>query len=343
VSASSQPTGGELLASGLQGSIGGAIGPDGALYVPEGATGEITRIDPDTGSKSTFASGLPPAPFGGAIDVAFVGDTAYALVSLVEVSGIYRLDDGGDFTVIADLGAFSMANLPPYPVDALIGLQYALEPIDGGFLVSDGHHNRILRVTLDGEVSEFISFGNVVPTGLAVSGDTVYLSEIGPIPHVPADGKVVSLDLDDPRSSDVASGVSLVVDVEFGPGGDLFALSQGDSPGQVPPASPAAPDSGKLLRVNDDGTFSVLVDGLDLSTTLEFIGDTALIVTLNGEVWKVEGVSSLTGGGGGTVVTPPSAGDGGLAGTSATLLTLVVVAGAALAAAALSGRRSSLR
>ena len=39
-SALAEPTGGELLASGLEGSIGGAIGPDGALYVPEGVAGE---------------------------------------------------------------------------------------------------------------------------------------------------------------------------------------------------------------------------------------------------------------------------------------------------------------
>src|SRR5690242_8855588 len=39
-----------LLASGLQGSIGSAIGPDGALYVPEGIAGTVTRIDLETGA-----------------------------------------------------------------------------------------------------------------------------------------------------------------------------------------------------------------------------------------------------------------------------------------------------
>lgn len=337
------PTAGELLASGLQGSIGGAIGPDGALYVPEGATGEITRIDPATGAKSTFAGGLPPAPFGGAIDVAFIGSTAYALVTLVDVSGIYRMDDADSFTVIADLGAFSSSHLPPYPVDVPTGVQFALEPIDGGFLVSDGHHNRILQVTLGGEITELISFGNVVPTGLAVSGDTVYMTEIGAIPHVPADGKVISFELNAPRTENVASGVSMVVDVEFGPGGDLYALSQGDSPGEVAPASPAAPTSGKLLRVNNDGTFTVLVDALDLPTTLEFAGDTALIVTLNGEVWRISDVTALQPGTGVTV-SPPSAGDGGLADDRASsLTTLVAIAGVALGATALAWRRRFAR
>ena len=69
-----QPIKAELLASGLAGSIGGTIGPDGALYVPQFALGEITRIDPKTGAMTTFASGFPlpdiPGVPGGVFDVA---------------------------------------------------------------------------------------------------------------------------------------------------------------------------------------------------------------------------------------------------------------------------------
>jgi hypothetical protein len=39
----SQPTEVRLLSSGLMGTIGSTIGPDGALYVAEGALGRITR------------------------------------------------------------------------------------------------------------------------------------------------------------------------------------------------------------------------------------------------------------------------------------------------------------
>jgi hypothetical protein len=48
----------------------------------------------------------------------------------------------------------------------------------------------VLRVTLDGEVSEFLAFDNTVATGLAVSGNAIYMAEAGPVPHLPADGKV---------------------------------------------------------------------------------------------------------------------------------------------------------
>jgi hypothetical protein len=81
------------------------------------------------------------------MDVAFFGQTTYVLVTHVGpdvggsgIVGIYRMDGPDSFTVIAD-----------------------------------GHHNRVLHVILDGEVTEFATFGNIVPTGLAVSGNTVYI------------------------------------------------------------------------------------------------------------------------------------------------------------------------
>jgi hypothetical protein len=88
----------------------------------------------------------------------------------------------------------------------------------------------------------------------------------------------------------VASGAPLLVDVEFGPGHRLYALSQGDFPEGDPPGSPALPNTGALVQVNKDGTFTVIADGLDRPTSLEFIGDTAYIVSLAGEVWKIEDV-----------------------------------------------------
>ena len=167
-----------LLADGLQGSVGATIGPDGALYVPEAELGRITRIDPTTGNATTFASGLPPQviPLGGAIDVAFVGTTLYVLVTVVgpdvggnSVVGIYRLNGSGTFTVFADLGTWSIDHPPATAFDLPDGVQFALQPVADGFLVSDGHHNRVLHVSSTGEITQRIQFPNIVPTGLAVT------------------------------------------------------------------------------------------------------------------------------------------------------------------------------
>ena len=58
--------------------------------------------------------------------------------------------------------------------------------------------------------------------------------------------------------------------------------------------TPSLPNTGALLKVNSDGTFTVLLDGLNQPTSLEFIGHTAFVVTLTGEVWRID-----------DIVTPP--------------------------------------
>ena len=314
----------ELLVKGLEGGSGSTLGPGGALYVTEAAAGRISRVDPLTGEIATFASGLPKPPeypFGGAVNVAFIGTTAYALVTLVgsdvggsDIVGIYRVDGPDKFTVVADIGKFSEDNPPNTDFFVPTGVQYSLEPYRGGFLVTDGHHNRVLRVTLDGEVTELIAFDNIVSTGLAVSDDTVYVSEAGPVPHLPQNGKVVSFELKLPHCGinarpahgssktkkgcpvkKVASGAPLLVDVEFGRGHRLYALSQGEGSPGAPEGSPAVPNTGALVEVKGDGTFTVVTDGLDRPTSLEFIGDTAYVVTITGEIWRIDGVSGPRG------------------------------------------------
>jgi hypothetical protein len=288
-----------LLATGLQQTIGSTVGPDGALYIPEGALGRISRVDPRTGAVTTFASGLPKALLyvGGPIDVAFIDDTAYVLVTLVgpdlggnDTVGIYRVDGPDQFTVIADIGSWAAANPPNTEWFVPTGVQFALEPYQGGFLVTDGHHNRVIGVTLDGDVFEVEAFDNIVPTGLATWGTTVYMSEAGPVPHNPEDGKVIAFG---PKLDPVVvtSGAPLMVGVQFGPGRALYALSQGVWSGIPIPASPAAPNTGSILRVNDDGSLTTIIDHLDRPGSMQFIGNSAFVITLTGEVWRIDGVT----------------------------------------------------
>jgi hypothetical protein len=286
------------LVTGLQRARGSAVGPGGALFVTEAAAGRIARVDPKNGTVTTFASGLPisGSPAGGVVDVAFLGRTAYALVTLVSADvgghnadGIYRVDGPNQFTLVADIGAYSVAH-PPRPgffYAVKTGVQYAIQPFRGGFLVTDGHLNRVLWVTRDGEISELIGFGNIVPTGLDVRGGRVYMAEAGPVPHLPQDGKVVAFRPGSPTATQIAAGAPLLVDVEFGRGGALYVLSQGIGSGG-PPATPATPNTGSLLRVNRDGTMTVVIGALDRPTSVKFIGNTAYIATLAGEIWTIE-------------------------------------------------------
>jgi sugar lactone lactonase YvrE len=298
---SGDPTAHRLVA-GLQGGSGSTVGPDRALYVTESAAGRVTRVDPRTGATTTYASGLPRriVGFGGPVDVAFLGRTAYVLVTLVgpdvggsDVVGIYRVDGPDSFTVVADIGAFSIANPPATSATSPFvpsGVQYALQAYRGGFLVTDGNHNRVLRVTRDGQVTVLRAFGNIVPTGLEVRGRTIYLAQAGPVPHVPEDGKVVAFRPKSTTVREVASGSPLLVDVEFGHGHRLYALSQGNFQPGNPEGSPALPNTGALVKASRDGTFTVVIDRLNQPTSLEFIGKTAYVVTRGGEIWKIKGV-----------------------------------------------------
>jgi hypothetical protein len=117
------------------------------------------------------------------------------------------------------------------------------------------------------------------------------MAEAGPVPHQPEAGKVVSFGPNSPTTTDVASGAPLLVDVEFGPHHRLYALSQGHfTPGGAE-GSPADPNTGALERVNRDGTMTLIRTGLNQPTSLEFIGDTAYVTTLTGEVLEIDCVS----------------------------------------------------
>jgi hypothetical protein len=292
--------------TGVCGS-GSTIGPDGALYVTEPRAGRIRRVDPISGAVTTFAQGLPQSieavGGGGAVDVAFLGHTAYAIVTGVEqelggqpgaIDGLYRVNRDGSLSVIADIGAWSIAHPPQTPFDLNTGFLYAMQPYHEGFLVTDGHHNRVLRVRLNGDIREVLTLGNVVPTGLERSGHKVYFSEAGPVPHVPETGKALALNVRTHQVTQLASGARLAVDVELGPKHTLYVLSQGVWEWPNIPANaglPASPNTGKLFRVGRNGNVIPVVEGLDRPTSVEFIKNTAFVVTLTGKVIRVDNVS----------------------------------------------------
>ena len=115
----------KLLVTGLEELQGSTVGPGNALYVTAPLEGSIWRVNPKTGDFTLFTTGLPkrnPDPYfigAGVVDVAFRGSTAYALVTGVapdlnghDIVGIYRVDGGNHFTIIADIGAWSVAHPP---------------------------------------------------------------------------------------------------------------------------------------------------------------------------------------------------------------------------------------
>ncbi len=64
----------------------------------------------------------------------------------------------------------------------------------------------------------------------------------------------------------------------------LYTLSQGEFPAGGQPGDPAIPGTGELLRVTSHGSMTPVAGGLDDPTSVQVIGHTAYVVTLNGEI-----------------------------------------------------------
>lgn len=297
---------------------GSTVGPDGALYLTDSTNGRIQRIDPRRGTVSVYADGLPlqieGVIGGGVAEIAFRGRMAYVLVTGVSefwtelvdspnppaAEGIYRLDSVGSgstrATLIADIYTWSEQNEPKSETEYFIpgGYTYAMEPYGRGFLVTDGHHNRVLRVGLNGRISEYLDVeANIVPTGLERVGPVVLIGQAGPVPHTAETGRVVVSWGTDGPIAPLASGAPLLVDVEMGPRYRLYGLAQGDWPygdQEGKEGFPASENTGQLMVADRRDQFQTVVSGLDRPTTFEFIGDTAYVMTISGKVLRTTGL-----------------------------------------------------
>jgi hypothetical protein len=113
-----------VVVSGLDGGSGSAVGPDGALYVPEPVSGEVSRIDPESGAATVVASCLPSAGPGGrrrrrhGRRVPRVDDVRPHLDGQrgrrgSAVTGIFRVEDEDTCEVVADIGAWTSRTRRP--------------------------------------------------------------------------------------------------------------------------------------------------------------------------------------------------------------------------------------
>lgn len=301
-----------------------SIEVDGAEHLI-GNTGRISMIDVETGERTTVADDLP-SDFGtatmdsvGPADVAFIGDQLYYLQTHGgeaygfpdNPTGVYRVNDDGSTELVADIGEFNFDNpvsdIGPGGGQADIepgGNPYAMAVRGGSFYVTDGNQNQLMKVDTDGTITRIAEFtGHPVTTGIALSGSgPAYVANLGTFPFAPEDGTIYSVGIPSGSTTEFASGISSMTDVEFGPGGVLYALNFGDQAAAAG-GPPWDPFTGKLIRVSEDGTMVPVVSGFTFTTSVVFAGDTAYIANhglsipdvFEGEIWKVEGVSLLSG------------------------------------------------
>jgi hypothetical protein len=329
------PTSGSQLVGDLINPRGLKIGPDGMIYVAEagtggdivasaggtsGFTGRISKVDPTTGARTTVADKLPSnaTPEGdtvGPADIAFIGNQLYYVQTHGgdaygfpdNPTGVYKVNSDGTVTLVGNIGAFNIAT----PVtDITSGAQqdievggnpYSMIVRDGAFYVVDGNQNQIEKVTTAGAVTRFAEFpGHPVTTGITYKGSgPFFVTTLGQFPFLPSAGQVLQVGYPTGSVTKVTDGVSSLTDIEYGPGGQLYAVNFADNATDPNAPAPWIPFTGKLMKVNADGTFTPLVTGFTATTQVIFNGDTAYISNNGvnfvgaGEIWQVPNVSAL--------------------------------------------------
>jgi hypothetical protein len=268
-----------------------------------GFTSRISRID-RFGHRTTLVDGLPSSAtspavgsfVSGVADVKFFSGYLYALEagagcshglvgthnSLLRVNPIT-----GHTTEVANLSAFQMANhvANPEPADfEPDGTWYSMVPYAGAIYALEPNHGEVDRISpYTGSISRLsdvsATYGHIVPTSISEHGGSLYFGNLGHFPVVPGSSNIYKLDLRG-HLSVAASGLSTVLGTAWDQCGRLYALESMTNAGF--PIPPIEGNSGKVVRVNHDGSLTTVVGGLDFPSAMAFAPNGDLYISDDG-------------------------------------------------------------
>lgn len=301
-----------VVVSGLTNPRGFVWGPDGTLYLTQAGHGGDTRIPVVEGftvqlglssSVATVADGcVTPVVQGlvsamweepdwvwGAMDLAFLDDQLYVLISgagptwlsPTSRSGVFTINDDGTMTLVADITTWLPEHPPafvPWDYNA-DGSLFDLEATDDALLLTEAVGGQIIKVTPAGEISLVadLSEGHPVPTGMTVDADgNAFVAYQTAVPFVDGTAKVVKV-TPDGTVSDAWTGLTRLSDVEIGPDGMLYAAEL--STGNTDTEPFAHPNTGRIVRQSGPDSTEVIAEGLDFPVGLGFGPDGALYVS----------------------------------------------------------------
>jgi len=266
-----------------------------------GETGAITRVDP-TGISAPVrvVTGLPslaaPPGFGatGPVDISFLGNgSAQVILGLGTVvaaraglgpkSGllghVLKLNAAGGWKVGGDLAAFEAANDPvPGSNDSN---PYGLAALPSRQVVTDAGGNTLLEVRTNGSIRTLATFPatltpappflglppgtmipmQAVPTCVTQGPDGwLYVGQLTGFPFPVGAANVFRVPPGGGTPEVFASGFTNIIDLGFDASGTLYVLQIGN--GFAGAGGPPLLPPGKLIRVNSDGSQTVIYDAL---------------------------------------------------------------------------------
>lgn len=267
-----------------------------------GKTASISKVATD-GTVTKVAEGLPSAQTtaetGGDIlgvaDVTFLNGELYAVLAgggcshgnADQPNAVLKIGADGKVTQVADVSAFVQANPVAKPNKADFEpdeTTYSIIESGGMLYIVNPNHGTLDKVDpATGTITRIADFskeyGHNVPTVVAAGSDgNFYVANLGVFP-VTAGAESIFKVTPAGEISVFAKGLTAVLGLEFGPNGGLYALEMsGEHSGQLP----FTPGSGRVVRVEADGSLTPVATGLMMPTGMTFGPDGNIYVSVNG-------------------------------------------------------------
>jgi hypothetical protein len=220
------------------------------------------------------------------MDIVFVDGQLYALLSgggedfgsIETPNGVYRVNEDGSTDLLANLSSW-IGDLPPSTVAPDYnsdGSLFDMEANEDGLLVSDAISGRLIKVGLDGTITQVadLSEGHLVPTGVALAPEGgAYVGFETAAPYVDGSSKVVQV-AEDGTVTDAWTGLTMVTDIVLGPDEALYAAEMSTGNTDAEPFYQLG--SGRIVRQTGPDSLEVVAEGLNLPVGLGFGPDGAL-------------------------------------------------------------------